>query len=253
MTDYLWLWPPLLAGLLVSVSLIPLGHQVLQRGVVFMDLAIAQWAVLGALLAQTLWLELPSRWGSLLAALVGALTVASLVRRLPAYREALIGILYVLAAALAVLAVHQDPHGAQRLAQALTGDVLWVSAHDLWPLLAALLIAAAVWWLIPAVLRPWLFYPLFAVVVTLSLELVGLYLVFLLLILPALVVMHLSSGGHGLAVLFAVFGFSGGVAASVWADWPTGPTIVVVMILLALVWRVLAGAVGAVSEPRRPS
>ena len=250
MTDYLWLWPPLLAGLLVSVSLIPLGHQVLQRGVVFMDLAIAQWAVLGALLAQSLWPQLPNRLGSLLAALTGALAVASLVGRLPAYREALIGILYVLAAALAVLAVHQDPHGAQRLAQALTGDVLWVSAPDLGPLLAVLVIAALVWRLIPAVLRPRLFYPLFAVVVTLALELVGLYLVFLLLILPALVVMHLGSGGHGLAVLFAALGFSGGVIASVWLDWPTGPAIVVVMVLQALLWRLTPAAV---SGRRLPS
>ena len=250
MTDYLWLWPPLLAGLLVAASLVPLGHQVLQRGVVFMDLAIAQWAVLGALLAQTLWPQLPNRWGSLLMALAGALAVAALVRRLPAYREALIGILYVLAAALAVLAVHQDPHGAQRLAQALTGDVLWVTAADLVPLLVVILIVATVWRGVPAAWRVRLFYPLFAVVVTLALELVGLYLVFLLLILPALVVMHLEQGSRSLAVLFAVLGFSGGVAASVWLDWPTGPTIVVAMVLLALLWHLRPTSL---SQRPRPS
>ena len=122
------------------------------------------------------------------AALLGAALVAWLGRAWPERQEALIGLLYVGAASLAVLLVSADPHGAQKLHALLSGDVLWAS----WPRLLPLALATAVFLLAlawrPALLASgWAFYGSFALLVSLSLPLLGLYLVFTTLIVPALV------------------------------------------------------------------
>ena len=119
---------PLVAGLLALLTHVPLGEQVLRRGIVFIDLAIAQIAALGVLAAgsgggvdsSAAW------WAGSLAALAGALLVAWLARRWPDQREALIGLVYVGGAAAAMLWVSADPHGAQKLRALLAGDILWV-------------------------------------------------------------------------------------------------------------------------------
>ena len=191
MNELALLLPPLAAGLLALASHVPLGRQVLRRGIVFIDLAIAQVAGLGVLAGQHLLHDAP---GALLpvaaavAALLGAALVAWLGRAWPERQEALIGLLYVGAASLAVLLVSADPHGAQKLHGLLSGDVLWAS----WPRLLPLALATAVFLLAlgwrPALLASgWAFYGSFALLVSLSLPPLGLYLVFTTLIVPALV------------------------------------------------------------------
>lgn len=143
MNELALLLPPLAAGLLALASHVPLGRQVLRRGIVFIDLAIAQVAGLGVLAGQHLLHDAP---GALLpvaaavAALLGAALVAWLGRAWPERQEALIGLLYVGAASLAVLLVSADPHGAQKLHALLSGDVLWAS----WPRLLPLALATVV-------------------------------------------------------------------------------------------------------------
>ncbi|MBU6191382.1 MAG: metal ABC transporter permease, partial [Betaproteobacteria bacterium] len=119
--------PPFIAGILALLTHVPLGEQVLRRGIVFIDLAIAQIAALGVL-ATSGWTTdtSPSWWAGTLAALAGALLVASLARRWPEQREALIGLVYVGGAAAAILWMSADPHGAQKLRALLAGDILWV-------------------------------------------------------------------------------------------------------------------------------
>ncbi|MDX1554326.1 MAG: ABC transporter, partial [Marinobacter sp.] len=128
MADWLWLLTPFGASLLVTVSLVPLGHHVLARGVVFADLAIAQWAALGSLVGLSL-MPLHTIAGipvsGLLFALLAVGLVSLIVKLVPDYREAMIGTLYVLGASLATLVVSNDPHGAQQLARTLNGDLLW--------------------------------------------------------------------------------------------------------------------------------
>ena len=190
MNELALLLPPLAAGLLALASHVPLGRQVLRRGIVFIDLAIAQVAGLGVLAGPHLLHDAP---GALLpvaaavAALLGAALVAWLGRAWPERQEALIGLLYVGAASLAVLLVSADPHGAQKLHALLSGDVLWAS----WPRLLPRALATAVFLLAlawrPALLASgWAFYGSFALLVSLSLPLLGLYLVFTTLIVPAL-------------------------------------------------------------------
>ena len=159
-----WFWSPVLALLLGVLALAPLGEQVLARGVVFIDLAVAQAAAAAALWVTALvshpsWLltQLLASTGALLCA--GA--VAWLARRWPVQREALIGLLYVMGASLALLGAGQDPHGRERLSQLLAADVLWAGWAQVAVLAGcAVLVALAG----KHLLRDGFFYPAFALV-----------------------------------------------------------------------------------------
>lgn len=124
--------PVLAAGLLILASHIPLGYQVLQRGIVFIDLAIAQVAALGTILAAQLswgtglpWLQ---QGMAIVFALFGAGLVAWINQRFAQWREAFIGLLYVTAASVLVLMVAGQPRGGQLLTSTLSGDILWLWA-----------------------------------------------------------------------------------------------------------------------------
>ncbi len=220
-----WLILPMLALLGGLIALTPLGSQVLRRGVVFIDLAVAQ-AAAAAVIGIHLVLHLESLWLDQLAATAGALLVslaiAGITRRWPAQREALIGLLYVAGACLAMLGASEHPHGKEKWMQLLAADVLWVNTPNvlaLW-LCAALMVGVRT--------TAWLkqdtaFYVLFALVISLAVPTLGLFLVFSGLIAPALWIERGLSQRH--AVLAA------GLAAWVglWLSWlldtPSGPTI----------------------------
>src|SRR5215207_151657 len=113
------LWPAAIAGLLVLVSHVPLGQQVLARGIVFIDLAIAQVAGLGVIAASRFGLPIEG-WGAQAAAgaaaLAGALLLTWTERKRPEVQEALIGILFVLASTAQILLLANQParrRGAQ--------------------------------------------------------------------------------------------------------------------------------------------
>ena len=224
---------PLAAGLLVLLSHVPLGQQVLRRGIVFSDLAIAQVAALGALVAGTLSHESTAAgWlGGGVAALAGSGVVAQVCRLWPERREALIGLVYVTSAALAVLWVSADPHGAQKLNAMLSGDVLWVN----WADLGALAVATAAFLLAARPLARWrdgaLFYPCFAVFVSLSVPLLGLYLVFASLVVPALAA---AAAGRGRLAAYAIgaAGYGLGLAGSLALDLPSGACAVIGLVLV---------------------
>ncbi len=228
------LLPPLAAGLLALASHVPLGRQVLRRGIVFIDLAIAQVAGLGVLLAQSLLHDAPDGLWPLAAAgaaLLGAAAVAWLGRAWPARQEALIGLLYVGAASAAVLLVSADPHGAQKLTALLSGDVLWATWPALLPLALATALLLVALWLRPALLRRGaVFYGSFALLVSLSLPLLGLYLVFTTLIVPALVAQRCRHRPTTTALAVGAAGYLGGLLLSWRLDWPSGPTVVLALI-----------------------
>src|SRR5438552_15236733 len=114
--DWTILWPACAAGLLVTATHVPLGMQVLQRGIVFIDLAIAQIAGLGVVVADGLGLE-PQGWAvqacALVAALAGALLLAWTEKRWPEVQEAMIGVTFILAASVALLLLASNPHGGE--------------------------------------------------------------------------------------------------------------------------------------------
>jgi zinc/manganese transport system permease protein len=229
--------PALVAGLLVTATHVPLGIQVLARGIVFIDLAVAQVAGLGVIFAD--WLHLEAHgWAvqaaALAAALAGALLLTWTEKRWPEVQEAVIGTTFVLAASGALLLLAANPHGAEHLKELLVGQILWVNWSRL-PLVA--LVSAAIlvtWFSMRDRMGRMGFYLLFAAAVTVSVQLVGLYLVFTTLIVPALATHRMRQGRLVTCYALGVCGYALGLVGSAMLDLPSGAVIVWAMALLAV-------------------
>jgi len=224
------LGPAMLAGLLVLATHVPMGREVLARGIIFIDLAVAQISGLGVIAANRVHFELAGYGVEVAAgaaAISGAFVLSWLEKRFPDVQEALIGVIFVLAASGGILLLADDPHGGEQLKDLLVGQILWVSPSSLGPV--ALLYAAvlALWFGARARLGRHGFYLLFALTVTASVQLVGVYLVFASLIVPAIATraMPLRSG---LALAFGIgaVGYGVGILLSALFDLPTGAMIV---------------------------
>lgn len=234
--DLSWIAAPALALLAACLLLVPLGSQVLARGVVFIDLAVAQVAAGGALAVGVGWEHAsPAALAALsaAAALVGAGIVWWLARRWPEQREALIGLVYVAGASACVIGAAFDPHGRERLTALLAADVLWVR----WPSAALLAAGAAVVLALAGrdggrLARDALFYPVFALALSVAVPALGLYLVFALLIAPALWTRR--GAGWPRAVLLAVAASLAGLGVSWALDWPSGASVAVLLCALGL-------------------
>lgn len=244
MIDFSILWPALAAGLLVTVTHVPLGVQVLNRGIVFIDLAIAQIAGLGVILADRLGLE-PQGWMvqvfALLAAVGGALLLTWTEKHWPEVQEAVIGVSFVLAASGAVLLLAGNPHGGEHLKDLLVGQILWVSPARL--AIVALVYAAllGIWFARGQQTGRMGFYLLFACAVTISVQLVGLYLVFTTLIVPALASRRITRYRLAAGYALSAAGYALGLVVSTFWDLPAGPAIVWVMAALAIGVFALSG------------
>lgn len=231
--DLALLGPPLLAGAVVLSTHVPLGRQVLARGIIFIDLAIAQLAGLGVILVH-LVVDEPTgsmvQLAAFLAAIGGALVLRWAEQHWADVLEAVIGVVFVLAVTAALLILANDPHGGERLKELLAGQLLWTTYGDLWlPAIISLGILG-VWFKLSAAGNPTLFYALFALSVTLSVQLVGVYLVFASLIIPALATRSrrrlVAAFGVGLA------GYLLGLLGSMMTDLPTGPAVVWAMAMV---------------------
>jgi zinc/manganese transport system permease protein len=239
----------LLPGLLVY-----LGLHVVKREVIFVDLALAQVAALGICIALLQHHE-PSDWQAYAWALTLTLAGAAVFaltrtrdRIVP--QEALIGIVYVVAAAAAVLVLNKTPHGAEGLQHTLVGDVLTVQARDLWLTIPVFGSVAALhvlfrkkflaltfdpegnearglsarWW-------DFLFYALFGLVVTSFVRVAGVLMIFSYLIVPAVSASFLVQSlrarllvGWAIAAAASLAGLYGSCLPSI--DAPPGPAIV---------------------------
>src|ERR1700704_807052 len=230
------LWPALIAGFLVVLSHVPLGQQVLSRGIVFIDLAIAQVAGVGVIAAHSFGLG-ATGWTTqaAAAALAGALLLTWSERKRPEAQEALIGVLFVLASTAQILILANDPHGGEDLKDLLAGQILWVTAQQL--VHAAILtgIFLIAWFGWRQQLGRVGFYVLFALVVTISVQLVGVYLVLTSLIVPAVATYRYPVRRQlalGYALSFASYLI--GLALSAAFDLPSSPVIVWAMTLIGL-------------------
>ena len=224
------LLPAFLAGLLVLATHVPLGIQVLKRGIVFIDLAIAQIAGLGVIAADCLGFE-PEGWvaqaAAVSAALAGALLLTWTEKHWPETQEALIGVLFALAATGGMLLVANNPHAGEHLRDLLAGQILWVNYAQLLPvaLLSAAILAA--WFGYAERLGRAGFYVLFACAVTTSVQLVGVYLVFAGLIIPALAVRTLPAQRRlAVGYLVGAAAYLAGLALSALYDLPSGAVVV---------------------------
>jgi zinc/manganese transport system permease protein len=231
------LLPAFVAGLLVTATHVPLGIQVLARGIIFIDLAVAQVAGLGVIFADWLGLE-PRGWAVQLAALTAALAGALLLtwteRRWPEVQEAVIGTTFILAASGALLLLAANPHGAEHLKELLVGQILWVNWSRL-PLVALVsAVILAIWFGMRERLGRTGFYLLFAASVTVSVQLVGLYLVFTTLIVPALATHWMREARLWVCYALGACGYGLGLAVSAALDLPSGAVIVWTIALLAV-------------------
>lgn len=245
------LWPAFAAGLIVLATHVPLGIQVLARGIIFIDLAVAQVAGLGALVAHLAdrgdnpWVVQGAAVG---AALGAALMLQWSERRWPKLQEALIGLLFVLAASGAVLLLSRDAHGGEHLRDLLIGQMLWVSQGQLLAAGAASAVLLLVWKVIGRQGGGLAFYTLFAFAVTVSVQLVGVYLVFASLIVPALATHGLRQRRMAAGLGIGAAGYLAGLSLAALADLPAGAASVWMLAGTGLIFALIRSGVA----PPRP-
>jgi len=246
--------PPFVACMVFVAMLGYLGIHIIARGVIFVDLALAQMAALGSMTALLLGVQSQSMTGYAFAfgfATLGAL-LFSVTRttggkpRVP--HEAIIGIVYVVASAATLLVADKAPHGAETVKEALAGTILWVSWSDIIRLAAVYVVIGAFHWLLrhrfltisldedKAIaggwrLRVWdfLFYFSFGVAITLAVPVAGVLLVFTFLVVPSVIAFLFTRRARPLIAiswLAAAVSSAGGLGVSYKFDLPTGPVIV---------------------------
>lgn len=224
------LGPACLAGLIVLATHVPLGMRVLARGIIFIDLAIAQIAALGVILAQFVGMDehgFGVQVAAAVAALLGAALLSATDKRWPEYQEPLIGTLFVLAATGGILLLANNPHGGEHLKDLLVGQILWVTPGQLWTaaLASAALLAIIAWR--GTRLGGLSFYAVFAIAITVSVQLIGVYLVFTSLIVPALATAGMQGRPRLVAAyLIGTFGYVSGMVLSAVLDLPSGAMVV---------------------------
>jgi zinc/manganese transport system permease protein len=236
-TSLIIVGPALLAGALVLATHVPLGREVLRRGIIFIDLAVAQMAGLGVIAANGLGLEthgVAAQVAAFAAALAGGLFFSWTERHFAKIQEAIIGVSFVLAATGGILLLANNPRGGEELRDLLVGQILWADIHTLAPAAVLAVLVLSSWQVVMRKLGRSGFYLLFAISVTASVQLVGVYLVFASLMVPALATRTLRV--HGLAVGYAIglTGYLLGLVLSAIFDLPTGAVIVWTLAVTAL-------------------
>lgn len=233
--DLAILIPAFIAGILVLSTHVPLGMKILARGVIFADLAVAQIAGMGVVIAGLAgFAEHPLlvQLTAVSSALFGAVLLTFIDRFSAKVREASIGLLFILAASGSILLMSHDTHSGEHLKDLLVGQILWVSHTQL---ITIFFLSAAIllfWREFGHRLGTFGFYAMFALAVTASVQMVGVYLVFASLILPALATQTLRRNQLPIAYITGVAGYAAGLLLSVWLDLPAGAAIVWTMTAL---------------------
>jgi zinc/manganese transport system permease protein len=255
--SYTFVQLAILAALILAGIHAYLGFHVVSRGVIFVDLSLAQVAALGAVIAITFGFE-EGVWRyviSLLFTFLGAFVITFARTgddRIP--QEAFIGIVYAGSTALAVLLLSHVPHGKEEMEHMLAGSLLTVSPAELskiavlYTLIGVFHYAYRHRFIListnraEAIRRGWrvgwwdfLFYASFAVVVTSSVSIAGVLLVFSFLVIPPVVALLLTTRAQGRFALGWGVGILGaiiGIIASVGLDLPAGPSVMTALVLL---------------------
>jgi len=242
--------PALVAGLLVLSTHVPLGVIVLNRGIIFIDIALAQVAATGVVFGTMMWGQDIAEWVVQASAVGAALACAAFLvwtdRRFPAVQEAIIGVVYVSAAAVQLMMLAANPSGAEYLKKLLIGQILWVTPLQLLGIALVYAMVLALWFYRDLQRERILFYVAFAVVITLSVQVVGVLLVFASLIVPALAA---RSAPERLRPMIAfnigVIGYVAGIIASAVFNTPTGATIVCTLVPTAIVAAMIVSTAAA--------
>jgi zinc/manganese transport system permease protein len=261
-----FLLPPLIACIAILAIHVYFGIHVLEREIIFVDLALAQIAALGTTVGFLLGIHAEhglSLIFSFAFVLFGAgIFALTRIQRQIIPQEAIIGIVYAVATAAAILVADRAPGGAEHIKEILTGSILWITWPTIWKILGVYVVIATFHWFLrnkfmtiskdylQAIkehglwVKFWdfLFYVSFGIVIVLSVRVAGIMLVFSFLVVPAAISMLFSDRwimrlvvGWGTALIATVLG----LASSYALDLPSGPTIVcflgLILILAGLV------------------
>jgi zinc/manganese transport system permease protein len=233
------LGPAFVAGLLILATHVPLGTIVLNRGIIFIDIALAQVAALGVVFGNMMW-GASTPWAVQLSAIGAAILCAMLLtwtdKRFHDSQEAIIGVVYIVAAAVQIVFLSFSPTGSEFLKELLVGQILWVSPTQLMMIGAIYAVVLALWYFRDLTKERLIFYGVFAVVITASVQVVGVLLVFASLIVPALATQHASPRWRVvIAFNIGALGYLAGLIVSALLDISTGAAIVCTLALVALV------------------
>ena len=258
MDPWLILLPAFVMSALMILTHTYLGLHVLARGIIFVDLALAQVAALGVSFAFLLGEEphgLNAQIYAFGATLSAAFAFAGL-RRIPGKttREVIIGSVYVVATALSIVILSRSAQGMEELKSLFNGNILWLRWQEIAVVAGAYLVLAILHGIYrkqftalsfatekvrpPGFLWEFLFFASFAVVITLAVNVAGVLLVFAFLIIPAFSASLVSDSLAGRLLVGWSLGLIGAVAGlwlSFTADLPVGATVVSVVGLLPLV------------------
>jgi len=256
-----FLFYPFLGCVLLILIHAYFGIHILERGIIFVDLAMAQFIALGIALAFLMGHEGSARnYYAVAFAVVGA-SVFSMARRIQRIvnMEAFIGVLYIFSLAGSILILDRTPHGLEEFKSILNGNILWVTSSDI---LKTFLLYAAIG-LLHLVFRKkffalsyeesngpfweFLFFLSFAFVLVSSVQLAGILQVFSFLVIPALIgrlftrsPMKILIGGWGIGLAASMVG----ITLSYKLDLPTAPLIVAslsvaffILLVFRIVWK----------------
>jgi zinc/manganese transport system permease protein len=227
--------PALIIAVLIALTHSLLGQRVLEKGIIFIDLAIAQIAALGLVVAafvlpDFLWIH---QIIAISFALIASMYFYYVEKNYPDILEAVIGCSFIFAAAIIILLLSDHPHGGDEVKNLLSGQIIFVTFSDVLIHLPIYLVMMLIWFLKPKLVSGFGFYVVFSFVITSSVQLAGIYVVFASLILPAILARNfdnklLSLWSTGVSSVLL------GLIVSVFFDLPAGITIVLSYFFMVL-------------------
>ncbi|MGD8322447.1 MAG: metal ABC transporter permease [Gemmatimonadota bacterium] len=258
--------PPVVAALVILSIHAYLGLHVIAREVIFVDLAFAQIAALGTTVALLMGIPLGTTTSlifALGATLIGALLFSfTRMEGSAVPQEAIIGIAYVVASAAVILLAGMTPEGAEHIKETLTGTLIWVGWAEIGKMVAAYLVVGIFHFVLRRYflavsfhpdkaekVRLWdfLFYLSFGIVISFSVEVAGVLMVFSSLVIPAVIAFFFTDR-FGAALMVAwgsgALAIIAGIGASFYWDLATGPLLVCsfgLMLVIAMGLRPFLG------------
>ena len=234
--------PPLALGALISISHGLLGLEVLKRGVIFLDLAVAHIASLGLIIGFLLTNN-SSSLVALSLAFIAAVIACTIFYRIekfwPNRVEAIIGVSFILAASSTFILLANHPHSDEIAKKVLAGEILFVDWAEVVEQIIITILVVSGFAFSLIIKRPIIFYLLFALTITSSVKAIGVYMVFASLIIPALIGEKTTrpmtiTCAVGFICIFV------GVVSGVLLDKPMGPTIVLTYCFVALIYMLIS-------------